>query len=236
LFSISKNEVFYVHPNYYNEFEIKVQTLCLLKKDSVFEAPDGYFQRLNKTIAQLTLQAKTENFSVPENYFQSLPLKVKELVEPTGKTVFDAPQNYFDNLPQLVQQRIYEQNNKPRFTFPVPAKYSLAFATVCVLLFVFFKGFYNEERKSNSITNVVANKVKIENKIMPINNEVKETAKQIIESENSQEDLQFVLDEINNEDLVNAIAAQPQINIEQDELHNYLIESGIEETAITDAI
>jgi len=236
LFSISKKEVFYIHNNYFAEFENKVETLCLIKKHDLFILPEGYFEILNKTVNELSLISKTENFSVPENYFQTFPQKVQQLVQPTSKSIFDAPQNYFENLPQLVQHRIYEQNNKPKFFIPSPAKYSLAFATACVIILVFIKGFYFEEKKSTSTNNVIANKVVIEKKSMPINIEVKESVNQIIESENSQEELQFVLDEINYDDLENAIAAEPSINIKNEELYNYLLESGIEETAITDAI
>jgi biopolymer transport protein ExbD len=236
LFSISKKDVFYVHDNYFAELDNKVELMCLIKKIDSFEVPEGYFTILNTAVNELTLQSKAENFSVPENYFQNFPQKVQELIQPSAKGVFDSPQNYFENLPRLVQQRIYEQNNKPRFAFPAPAKYSLAFATACVFLFVFIRGFYFEEKKSKSIPTIVANKSETKENVEPINIEVKESAKQIIESENSQEELHYVLDEINNEDLENAIAAQPKVNIEQDELYNYLLESGIDETAITDAI
>jgi hypothetical protein len=236
LFSISKQEVFYVDQNYFTEFEKKVERLCLIHKQPSFAVPEGYFQVFDHTISQLTLQSKAENFSVPEEYFQNFPQKVQELVQPSHQGVFDSPQNYFENLPQLVQKRIYEQNNKTKFFVPLGAKYSLAFATACVLVFVFVKGFYFQEKKSITTTNAVANKAEIENKSMPINIEIKQSAKQIIESENSHEELQYVLDEINNDDLENAIAAQPKVNLEQDELYNYLLESGIDETVITDAI
>lgn len=236
LFSISKEEVFCVKDGYFNDFEDKIEALCLIKKYDSFEIPDGYFQSLTATVNELALISKSENFSVPENYFQNFPQKLQDLVQPSFKGVFDSPQNYFENLPQLVQQRIYEQNNKPRFAFPLPAKYSLAFATACVALFVFIKGFYFQEKKLSTTPSAVANKVKIENKPMPINIQLKQSVKQIIQSENSHEELQYVLDEINNEDLENAIAAQPKVNIEQDELYNYILESGIDETALTDAI
>ncbi len=236
LFSISKEEVFYVKDGYFTDFKGEIEALCLIKKYDSFEIPEGYFQSLTATINELALISKSENFSAPENYFQNFPQKVQKLVQPSFKGVFDSPQNYFENLPQLVQKRIYEQNNKPRFAFPAPVKYSLAFATACVALFVFVKGFYFEEKKSKSIPTIMANKPETNENVEPINIEIKESAKQIIESENSHEELHYVLDEINNEDLENAIAAQSKVNIEQDELYNYLLESGIDETALTDAI